>query len=158
MTKTFCSSGSSVVEGVQGMKGEKEPPIHWHVLHNCRSGRKVVLSSGMTAAVTSHDVLNLTATYTMLEAVEGVKRLVRHTQDAADKSEAMSVLEGSQEHTPGTHSPAGVVHEVQNSTGMSLECWLAPPSQPTRGGKQASSPCSLLKPPVLRLTWAMLAQ
>ena len=112
----------------------------------------------MTAAVTSCEVLNLTATYTMFEALEGVRRLIMHAQDAADKSEAMSVLEDIQEPMYGTRTAASVVHRVQNNTGMALECWLAPPSQPTRGSKQPCSPCRPLKPPVLRLTQTMLAQ
>ena len=112
----------------------------------------------MTAGLTSPEVLDLTATYTMFEAVEGLSRLIRQTQEAADNTEATSMLKGSEEHVSGPRSAGGVVHKVQNATALSLECWIAPPSQPTREGAQACSPFQSACGHGLQLTHATLAQ
>ena len=126
--------------------------------HNRRAGGKIVFGSGMTAGLSSTEVLNLTATYTMFEAVEGVSRLIRQTQDAAGNSAAPSILTGSKEHISGARSAAGIVHRVQNDTGLSLECWIAPPSQPTHDSEQPCSPLQRTQSHILRPTQASLAQ
>ena len=95
---------------------------------------RTVPSSGLLVEVHSSQVLNLTATYTIFEAVEGLRRLIRQTQDAASKPAALTTLKDSKEPGSSARSLAGEMQRVQNSTGLSLECWIAPLSQPSCEG------------------------
>jgi len=104
----------------------------------CRSGMRIVPRSGLLVEVHSSQVLNLTATYTIFETVEGLRRLIRQTQDAAAKPDALTTLGDSKEPGSSARSLAGVLQRVQNSTGLSLECWIAPLSQPSREGIMSS--------------------
>ena len=95
---------------------------------------RILPSGGLLVEVHSSQVLNLTATYTIFEAVEGFRRLIRQTQDAATKAAALTTLDDSKEPGSTARSLAGVMQRVQNSTGLSAECWVAPLSQPSCEG------------------------
>ena len=99
----------------------------------------------MTVGLSANEVLNLTATYTLFEALEGVRRLYRQSQGTAERPEASMFLECSKELASGTPSAADMVHRVQNNTGLPLECWVAPLSEPINKGEQAYSHIGVLE-------------
>ena len=77
----------------------------------------------------SDQILNLTATYTIFEAVQGSRRLLRSVKEAMAKP-ALEILSlQSSQRASDAHPALVAVQRVQNNTGLALECWIAPSSQ-----------------------------
>ena len=88
----------------------------------------------------SEQVLNLTGTYTVFEAMEASRALIQgtHAAAAAVQTDAVSNLADTSE--PGSSVRPGVMkpQRVQNQTGLPLDCWIAPSGQKTDEGAEPS--------------------
>lgn len=102
----------------------------------CRSGSKLAISSGLAVGLQSSQVLNLTATYTIFEAVESSRRLIRQIQEAAENPCSGAVSLDDSQQGLCSRPALAAMQRVQNSTGLPLECWIAPASQPSPQGKK----------------------
>ncbi len=88
----------------------------------------------------SDQVLNLTVTHTIFEAVQGSRCLLQSVREAMGKRALDTFsLEGSH-HASDSQSALIVVQTVQNSTGLALECWIAPSSQAPPEGSHGDWP------------------
>lgn len=87
----------------------------------------------------SEQVLNLTGTYTVFEAIEASRALILGIQAAA----AMQTVAGStltDTRQPGSSvQPGGMgLQKVKNETGLPLDCWIAASGQEAPEGAEPS--------------------
>ncbi len=87
----------------------------------------------------SEQVLNLTGTYTVFEAMEASRVLIQgiHAAAAAQTDTGSSLTKTSQ---PGSGVRPGsmALQRVENKTGLPLHCWIAPPGQEAAEGAEPS--------------------
>ena len=87
----------------------------------------------------SEQVLNLTGTYTVFEAMEASRALIQgiHAAAAAQKDTGSSLTNTSQPGS-GVHPGSMALQRVMNKTGLPLNCWIAPSGQEAAEGAEPS--------------------
>ena len=89
----------------------------------------------------SEQVLNLTGTYTVFEAMEASRALIQgiHAAAAAAAVQAdAGSLAGTSQAGSGVRPGVMAMQRVENKTGLPLDCWIAPSGQSTPEGTE---PC-----------------
>ena len=80
-------------------------------------------------SVSAKEVLDLTATFTLAEAIQKSMRLLEALRSVANAPQQLeAVLEGSLHERGWGHAS---VCWLQNETGLSAQCWLDPTLQPS---------------------------
>ena len=87
----------------------------------------------------SEQVLDLTGTYTVFEALEASRALIQGIHAAAAvQTDAGSTLTDTRQPGSSVRSGGMGLQKVKNETGLPLDCWIAPSGQEAPEGAEPS--------------------